>query len=65
MASKYGGYMGRILHINLTTKEITDYPFLLESTLQSFGVSDSPRLVLKLPTIPISLLIFKPRSAAA
>jgi len=27
MASRYGGYMGRILHIDLTTKKIKDYPF--------------------------------------
>lgn len=27
MASKYGGYMGRVLKIDLTSKEITDYPW--------------------------------------
>ena len=27
MASKYGGYMGRVLKINLTDKSITEYPF--------------------------------------
>ena len=27
MTTVYGGYMGRILDINLTTGEVTDYPF--------------------------------------
>mgnify|MGYP000636903422 CR=1 FL=1 len=27
MASKYGGYMGKVMKINLATKEISDYPF--------------------------------------
>lgn len=27
MASKYGGYMGKVMMINLTTKEISEYPF--------------------------------------
>lgn len=27
MASKYGGYMGKVLKINLATREVGDYPF--------------------------------------
>lgn len=27
MATKYGGYMGKVLKINLTTKEVSEYPF--------------------------------------
>ncbi len=27
MASQYGGYMGKVMKINLATKEISDYPF--------------------------------------
>ena len=27
MTTAYGGYMGRVLDINLTTREVTDYPF--------------------------------------
>lgn len=27
MASKYGGYMGKVLKINLTTQTVEDYPF--------------------------------------
>lgn len=27
MQSKYGGYMGRVLHINLSTGDVTDYPW--------------------------------------
>jgi aldehyde:ferredoxin oxidoreductase len=27
MDSKYGGYMGKVMKINLTTREISDYPF--------------------------------------
>ena len=27
MATKYGGYMGKVLKINLTTREVSEYPF--------------------------------------
>ena len=27
MASKYGGYMGKVLKINLSTREVSEYPF--------------------------------------
>ena len=27
MSSKYGGYMGKVLKINLTTQEASEYPF--------------------------------------
>lgn len=27
MATKYGGYMGKVLKINLTTQEASEYPF--------------------------------------
>lgn len=27
MTSKYGGYMGKVLKINLTTQTVEDYPF--------------------------------------
>ena len=27
MQSKYGGYMGRVLQINLSTGDVTDYPW--------------------------------------
>lgn len=27
MATKYGGYMGKVLKIDLTTKEVSEYPF--------------------------------------
>lgn len=27
MTSKYGGYMGKVMKINLSTKEVSDYPF--------------------------------------
>ena len=27
MATQYGGYMGKVLKIDLTTKEVSEYPF--------------------------------------
>ena len=27
MATQYGGYMGKVIKIDLTTQTVTDYPF--------------------------------------
>ena len=27
MASKYGGYMGKVLKIDLTSRQVSEYPF--------------------------------------
>ena len=27
MATKYGGYMGKVLKINLSSREVSEYPF--------------------------------------
>lgn len=37
MSTNYGGYMGRVMMINLTTKEVSDYPWSDEERVKYLG----------------------------
>ena len=37
MATKYGGYMGRILQIDLTTETVKEYPFTDQQRRETLG----------------------------
>ena len=43
MQSKYGGYMGRVLQINLSTGDVTDYPWTDKDRELYIGGKDTLR----------------------